>query len=505
MAQSSQKQPEKGPSSKGDGSARKTPPRKKEGVVATRAADGSTESGKGSGRTPRKTANVVAMSAASEKTRRHVKSLFELFTSHARDLFPADGDVSSGVAADAVDMGPAGASTKGRDSDSSGKGLALNVLQALPWIYALGFGISFLWDFTGLGIELFGMRVALDGLLRIISVSGLIGFLTNWLAITMLFRPSKRRPLLGQGLIPANKDRVALRLSKAVAEDLINPELIQRKIHESQWIRTARIQTTESLRTVVDNPAFRQGLRDWMRGYLDDLISDAQLRAELARSILLNVEAYLEDRSIERFAYRAYRFLKGDEAQRLVEEALEKIPESVDGALNRVDKLLDDLPETIEKNSEKIEHVVTSLLFRLINRLNVEQLVLENLIQYDESRLERMIKGATHEQLSYIQYLGALLGGIGGLVIWQPVLSLLVMGVFGGTILATDTLLIHASSARPGRRRTKVDTTPQERRNVAPQGRRRTASQSHRRTTSPPDRNERLKDEKAHPEKNEPS
>src|SRR5690554_4398669 len=62
-------------------------------------------------------------------------------------------------------------------------------LKPVPWILTGLFGLSFFWDFDGIRINLLGLALPFEGLLRIISVSGLIGFLTNWIAITMLFRP----------------------------------------------------------------------------------------------------------------------------------------------------------------------------------------------------------------------------------------------------------------------------------------------------------------------------
>ena len=77
-------------------------------------------------------------------------------------------------------------------------------------------------------------------MLKVLTISGLIGFMTNWVAIKMLFRPTYKRPILGQGLIPAQKDRIAYRLARAVSEDLINPEMIKKKIQESQAISRYR-------------------------------------------------------------------------------------------------------------------------------------------------------------------------------------------------------------------------------------------------------------------------
>ena len=128
----------------------------------------------------------------------------------------------------------------------------LNLLLAFPLLLISLFTLSFFWDFDGLSGEILGYSIQFEGLLSILSISGLIGFATNWVAITMLFRPAKKRPLLGHGLIPAQKDRIAFRLARAVSEDLINPEIIKKKIHESQAITKYREKATEYVRSIID-------------------------------------------------------------------------------------------------------------------------------------------------------------------------------------------------------------------------------------------------------------
>ena len=66
---------------------------------------------------------------------------------------------------------------------------------------------------------------------------------------------------------------------------------------------------------------------------------------------------------------------------------------------------------------------------------------------YDEKRLEDMLKRATNEQLNYIKYLGGVLGCIGGLVIWQPIPSLIVLGAIGGVIYGVDVVLFRLRNA----------------------------------------------------------
>ncbi len=317
----------------------------------------------------------------------------------------------------------------------------INLLFIFPLFLLIGFTTSFFWDFNGLSTSVFGLTISFEGLLRILSISGMIGFLTNWLAIKMLFRPTQRRPILGQGLIPAQKERIAYRLAVAVSEDLINPEIIKKKIHESQAITKYREKATDYIKTIIDDPDFRQELKILVVSYVDEMVADPEIRGTLAKTVINQIEGAIEQNSFERVALKAYSFLKGQEMQDLVEEALTKVPGGVEKGLDKLDVFLDDLPNRINKHSDTIEDLVTSLLYKLINQLDVHALVEDNLRQYDEKRLEIMIKNASNDQLRYIQYLGAVLGTLGGFVIWQPLTSLTVLGLIILFTLGLDSLL----------------------------------------------------------------
>jgi len=113
----------------------------------------------------------------------------------------------------------------------------LRYLKPVPWLLAAIFIFSFYWDFDGRVFQLLNYEYSIEGILRIVSVSGLIGFLTNWTAITMLFRPIEKRPLLGQGLIPSHKKRIAHRLAKTVSDDLVNSEMIRKSVENLIWLK----------------------------------------------------------------------------------------------------------------------------------------------------------------------------------------------------------------------------------------------------------------------------
>ncbi|MFO7800527.1 DUF445 domain-containing protein [Rhodohalobacter sp.] len=318
-------------------------------------------------------------------------------------------------------------------------------LKPIPYLLVLLFGFSFYWDFPNSEISFLGYEFALNGLLRIISVSGMIGFLTNWIAITMLFRPLNKRPLLGQGLIPAQKDRIAWRLSTAVAEDLINPDLIKSKIEDSNVIQNYRSQLQDRLLTSVGKESFREEFKEWIVDYVHSVVHDSSFRERVSFYLAKEIDTGLKEKPIERTALKTYTLLKGQTLQNLIEESVVDLPITVERNFGFIDEFFDELPERMDEVSEELDRLITEMIYKLINRLDIRKFVEENLQQYDEKRLELMIKNATNEQLKTIQYLGAILGVIGGFVIWEPVLSLCLLFLISTIWWLTDFIIFRTN------------------------------------------------------------
>lgn len=316
----------------------------------------------------------------------------------------------------------------------------LPYLQLVPWLLAALFAFSFIWDFPGAALELGGVVLEVEGLLRILSVSGLIGFLTNWLAITMLFNPRQRRPIFGQGLIPAQRERVVFRLAKAVSEELINEKIIKQKIEESGIIPRYRDITLSVTRGVVEDPEFRQELKTLTGDYLQSVLSSEQVREKIAQFLGDKLERFA-GKGVGGFALRVYRFLNEEDFQRRMETAVLEIPSNLDTALDELDAVLDRIPEKIEARSEDIERWVTRVVLGFVENLDVYDIIVGNMERYDERKLETLIKNTSNEQLNYIKYLGGVLGCIGGFVIWRPFIAIAVFAAIGLSLYAVDEML----------------------------------------------------------------
>ncbi len=322
----------------------------------------------------------------------------------------------------------------------------LPYLRLIPWLLAVAFGVSFIWDFPETSFRIAGADLSLSGLLRIVSVSGLIGFLTNWLAITMLFNPRSKRPVFGQGLIPSQRERVIYRLARAVSDELINEDIIKQKIEESRVIPRYRDLALTVTRGVIEDPDFRTDLKVLTTDYLQQVLASEDVRKRIVEIAIEKIEQEV-GQGLSGLALKVYRFLNEEDFQRRLDQSIRELPSSLDNVLDEMDVLLDRVPEKIEARSDEIEEWATRIVLGFVENLDVYTMIVENMSSYDEQQLENLIKGSTNEQLNYIKYLGGILGCIGGLVIWRPLFALAAFAILGSVLVAIDQLIFRSRRA----------------------------------------------------------
>jgi len=316
----------------------------------------------------------------------------------------------------------------------------LPLLRALPWVLGALFAVSFVWDFPGVTLTVTGYTVVLEDLLRFTAVSGLVGFGTNWLAITMLFRPREPRPLVGQGLVPAQRERVAYRLAQAVSDELINKTIIKKKIRESGLVARYRDLLVAAAGDVVTDDAVRAEIKGLLRQILQDILSTPSVQDRIVALTARQVETHAGN-GLSGLALRAYRFFGEEDFRDRLHETVQRLPTSIDPLVEEIDPVLDRLPAELERRSDEIEDLLMQLILRLVDTLDVEPMIYENVQAYDERQLEMLLRRTTNEQLNYIKYLGAALGIIGGFIIWAPAVALLVFTGLGLAIYALDEIL----------------------------------------------------------------
>jgi len=84
----------------------------------------------------------------------------------------------------------------------------------------------------------------------LVLIGGLIGWLTNKVAIKMLFRPINPHKVLGitfQGVFPRRKDKIAMSLADIIEQELLSKEVIMSKILSEDKIASIK----ERLKKVI--------------------------------------------------------------------------------------------------------------------------------------------------------------------------------------------------------------------------------------------------------------
>ncbi|MFO8232224.1 MAG: DUF445 family protein [Longimonas sp.] len=316
----------------------------------------------------------------------------------------------------------------------------LPVLRVVPVLLAIGFAASFVWDFNGIVWQVGSITLPAEGLLRIVCVSGLIGFGTNWLAITMLFQPREKRPLIGQGLVPAQREYVAHRLAQAVSDELINAEILQDTLRANEWPMRLRETTTTVARDLMDDPAFQAAATRWLRTTLRDVLA-APTTQERLRTAVLNALERENIPGMSGWMLRAVRSLRPDLVEEHVEALLAELPQAAPRLAREMVATAERVPGYLRLHGRSIDAASTLLLSRLIQHVPIDRIILEKVRAYDEQQLERLLKRTTNTQLTYIKYLGAVLGMLGGWIIWAPGPALVVLGTLGGSVALLDVLL----------------------------------------------------------------
>jgi uncharacterized membrane protein YheB (UPF0754 family) len=133
------------------------------------------------------------------------------------------------------------------------------------------------------------MTTSRSDLLLLVSiplVSALIGYVTNYIAVAMLFRPHKPRRFLGlalQGLVPRRQKEIAQSLGAMIERDLFSHSDIQQALQSAETTEEAAAFMNEQIDQFIQklsaqNPMigmFVQGpLLDQVKGMLRDQMTE---------------------------------------------------------------------------------------------------------------------------------------------------------------------------------------------------------------------------------------
>lgn len=274
----------------------------------------------------------------------------------------------------------------------------------------------------------------------VLSVTGLVGYGTNWLAIKMLFYPRRPRPIWGQGLVPAYKMRIVERFADAISTHILNEAVLHRVLHEAGVAQRLAIALTEGSSSLLNDPEFREEVIQAGKESLRKLVEDPAQQRKLIRVIdakLLQVVPA----GIAGSLFRSYRQLNEKGYREVLARTVLSIPDAFEEAVRSLEVTEEEVRTFIHSHAEELENLLTEVIRNVISRIPLHPIIYNQLSGFDERQLERLFLYTTSEHLEFIQNLGALLGVLAGIFIMNPWLSLIGASLTIGGLWVIDELI----------------------------------------------------------------
>ena len=287
------------------------------------------------------------------------------------------------------------------------------------------------------------------------AVGAVIGYITNDIAIRMLFRPHHAKYILGMrvpftpGIIPKEKTRIAAAIGKAVSENLMNREVLEKSLLSDDMLAKMVDAIDEFVTT-------QQGNEETIEQFAAHYLSDediAAMRSNVTDGIVKLITDKLQDTSM------------GDNiAHMATEHAMEKTRNSLAGRFGAemlvqavaqpIEKILaKHINEILQNNSaqmveslvkdqsaqlmgmtmsqlttgrdEQISQIkggiinayrviITEHLPRILQDIDISTIIEQRINEMDMDEAEAIILDVMKKELRAIVWLGALLGSIMG-------------------------------------------------------------------------------------------
>lgn len=282
-------------------------------------------------------------------------------------------------------------------------------------------------------------------------VGGVIGYVTNSLAIKMLFRPLKPVYLWGHklpftpGMIPKEQPRIAAAIGKVVGRELLDGETLQKALCGEKIEKTIRERVEELMNHAAESQETmgdflgRQGLRtgaDKLEESMADKLSHyaAQKLAEQDvgdKLIDYAMEEVVENLNpmVKMIAVPALENSREGLAERINAMVAEMTPDILEGYISSTYEDWLDVPisragEMLCRHREEILTKVWNVYVRtmqekapqMVESLDLEGIVRNKIQEFSPAELERMIFEICRKELRAVIWLGGFLGMLMGFV-----------------------------------------------------------------------------------------
>ncbi len=286
-------------------------------------------------------------------------------------------------------------------------------------------------------------------------MGAVIGYITNDIAIRMLFRPHQPKYILGihipftPGIIPKEKSRIAASIGKAISENLMNREVLEKSLLSDDMLAKMGDAIDEFVATQSHND---ETIEQFASHYLtaDDI---AAMRQDVTNGVVKMISGKLQDSRLgESIAHMATehvmektrrsiagklgadmilqpiaQLVEGILAKHITEILHNNSEQMVKGLVNdESDKLMTmTMSSLMTGHGEQVAQIksgifnayrviITEHLPRILQDIDISSIIEQRINEMDMEEAEAIILDVMKKELRAIVWLGALLGSIMG-------------------------------------------------------------------------------------------
>jgi len=230
-------------------------------------------------------------------------------------------------------------------------------------------------------------------------VGGVIGYITNFIAIKMLFRPYKAKKvgsltIIPQGVIPKEKANLAKNVANVVETHLLDIEELHKLI------------TSETFKTEIQNMIATKIDEFEMPNVTELIKSNPEKVAD-------SISGFVMQMITTKFPF----------ATAMISESTIKdmVLSNMDLLANKINSIFD-IEKVIDKEKIKtnLQNEAISFLekesYKIIENLKIGEVVENKVNNFDEEKLEDMLFSLMDKHFKFINIAGAVLGAIIGLI-----------------------------------------------------------------------------------------
>ena len=294
-------------------------------------------------------------------------------------------------------------------------------------------------------------------------LGGVIGYITNDIAIRMLFRPHKAKYLLGfripftPGIIPKEKGRIANAIAGAISENLMSKDVLEKYLLSDEMITKIRLSIDSFFETqknnqetvreflahyLTDNDIDRlfYGLKEGLTNQVSTKLGEANLGEQISEVVMEHVSSKLRIDGLDIDIPQMLKSLIGSSVWGQVANLIEKpakhylakninqmlttngseiVGKLVDNGVNDISQL--SMQQLLQGKELQIAQatntciglyrtIISDHLPRILEAINIPIIIESRINEMDMNETEKLILQVMDKELKAIVWLGALLG-----------------------------------------------------------------------------------------------